>query len=139
MTNAFQDKEGAASMPQLTINAADYDRLAALAEAAEIRSPVIAKELLHELDRAVVVPTGLPADTVGMRSKVTFRDEQTGHVHHVKLVYPNEADIADARISVLTPVGAALIGLSKGQAMTWETRTGERRRLKVLDVTPPDM
>jgi len=139
MTNAFHNTPEVPPRPQLTINAADYDRLAALAEAAGIRSPVVAQELQLELDRATIVPAELPAGTVGMHSKVTFRDEQTGHVHRVKLVYPNEADIADARISVLTPVGAALIGLSRGQAMSWETRTGERRRLTVLDVTPPNV
>jgi regulator of nucleoside diphosphate kinase len=52
----------------------------------------------------------------------------------VTLVYPGEADIGQGRISVLTPVGAALIGLSKGQSIDWATRTGETRRLTVIEV-----
>ncbi len=138
MTKTIEHTSPAAE-PRLIINIADYDRLAALADAARARNAAIARDLLRELDRATIVPaTELPAEAVAMHSKVAFRDEQAGHVQRVKLVYPNEADIADGRVSVLTPVGAALIGLSKGQTMTWETRTGERRSLTVLEVTPPD-
>ena len=50
------------------------------------------------------------------------------------LVYPGEADIEQGKISILTPIGAALIGLSKGQSIDWATRTGEIRRLTVLEV-----
>ncbi|GEP07041.1 hypothetical protein MOX02_50790 [Methylobacterium oxalidis] len=55
----------------------------------------------------------------------------------VTLVYPGEADIGQARISVLTPVGAALLGLSKGQSISWTTRTGAGKQLTVLDVREP--
>jgi regulator of nucleoside diphosphate kinase len=127
-----------AARPALVINAADYDRLAALAAAAQARNAATAGELLAELDRAAVVPPSeLPADIVSMQSHVTFRDESTGRVQRVRLVYPNEADIAEGRISVLTPVGTALIGLAKGQTISWETRTGEERSLTVIDVRPP--
>jgi regulator of nucleoside diphosphate kinase len=124
--------------PRLIINFADYDRLAALADAAHARNAAVARDLLHELDRATIVPPAdFPPEAVAMHSTVTFRDEQTGHAQRVTLVYPNEADIAEGRVSVLTPVGAALIGLSEGQTMSWEARTGERRSLTVLEVTPP--
>jgi len=70
-----------------------------------------------------------------MDSEVEFRDETTGQVRRVTLVYPNEADVAVGRISVLTPIGAALIGLSVSQTMEWETPGGERRSLTILSVS----
>ena len=74
---------------------------------------------------------------VRMGSEVAFRDDTTGKVQAVSLVYPGEADIGRGRISVLTPVGAALLGLSKGQSIDWSTRTGTAKRLTVLDVREP--
>ena len=67
-----------------------------------------------------------------MGSEVEFRDETTGTVRKVTLVYPGEADIALGKISVLTPIGTALIGLGVGQSIMWETRTGDLKRLTVL-------
>jgi regulator of nucleoside diphosphate kinase len=69
-----------------------------------------------------------------MGCEVAFRDETTGKVQTVTLVYPGEADIAQGKVSVLTPIGTALIGLAAGQSITWETRTGGVRRLTVLKV-----
>ncbi|MCP2132899.1 GreA/GreB family elongation factor [Bradyrhizobium ottawaense] len=71
-------------------------------------------------------------------SKVKFRDEQTGKVQEIVLVYPLDADIARRRVSVLTPVGAALLGLSVKQMISFRTRTGERRELTVLKVGRED-
>jgi regulator of nucleoside diphosphate kinase len=123
------------SRPPLVIDAADFDRLASLADAALASNAAVAQDLLAELDRAAVVPAAeVPPDTIGMRSDVEFRDNETGRVQRVQLVYPNEADIAAGRISVLTPIGTALIGLGKGRTITWATRTGELRSLTVLDV-----
>jgi regulator of nucleoside diphosphate kinase len=53
------------------------------------------------------------------------------------LVYPHEADVTAGKISVLTPIGAALIGLSVSQSIEWETNLGDRRSLTVLRVSPP--
>jgi len=55
----------------------------------------------------------------------------------MRLVYPREADISNNRLSVLTPVGAALIGVRVGESITWETPTGEIRQLTVLSVKDP--
>ena len=65
-------------------------------------------------------------------------DEQTGKTQKVILVYPLDADIARRRVSVLTPVGAALLGLSINQTISFRTRTGERRELTVLKVGRAD-
>lgn len=124
--------------PPITVSQEDFDRLYALAEAAADRQPEVAENLLGELDRAKVVPAGKSRNgTVAMGSRVTFEDEVTGKVQTVVLVYPGEADIAEGRISILTPIGVALIGLSAGQSISWETRAGERRQLKVHAVAEP--
>ena len=69
-----------------------------------------------------------------MGSTLTFRDEQRGRTERVTLVFPEDANIEEKRISIMTPVGAALIGLSEGQSITWPSRTGEIHRLQVLSV-----
>ena len=66
-------------------------------------------------------------DLVTMGSSVEFRDDVTGQVRCVVLVYPDKADVSAGRTSVLTPVGAALIGLSKNQSIDWETPAREGR------------
>ena len=72
------------------------------------------------------------------RSRVRYCDDETGDVREVVLVYPHEADIALKRISVLTPVGAALIGLSVGQTIEFQTPSHQTRAIKVLTVSTDD-
>ena len=79
----------------------------------------------------------LPADVVTMKSEVVFVDEDTGEEHRVHLVYPCDADIESNRLSVLTPVGAALIGLRRGDRIDWPNRLGASRRLRLVDVVQP--
>jgi regulator of nucleoside diphosphate kinase len=124
--------------PRITLWADDYDRLAQLARAAESGMPEVVSALAEELDRAEVVAAGRPEQTVCMGSEVTFRDDSAGKIETVTLVYPGEADISRRRISVMTPIGTALIGLSVGDSITWETRNGERRLLTVLHVRVPE-
>ena len=99
--------------------------------------PDLVSVLTEELERAHVLADGLAEQTVCMGSEVEFRDDTTGKVQTVMLVYPGDADISQAKISILTPVGAALIGLSAEDSITWETRTGEIRQLTVLKVREP--
>ena len=99
----------------------------------------VCEYLREELDRAHVLPAEkLRPDIVSLGSQVEFRDEQTGKSQEVILVYPLHADIARRRVSVLTPVGAALLGLSVNQTISFRARTGERRELKVLKVGRAD-
>lgn len=129
---------GSSSLPKIKVTAEDRQRLAGLATAAADRMPELAEYLASELDRARVVPAGKAADGfVRMGSEVEFRDDTTGKAQVVSLVYPGEADIGQGRISVLTPVGAALLGLGKGQSIAWVTRTGVAKRLTVLAVREP--
>ena len=124
-----------AELPRIAISAGDHERLQNIADAAARTAPRVAEYLQYELDRATICdaqPDG-PAK-VEMGSYVEFRDDKTGRVRSVQLVYPAQADPAAGKISVLTPIGAALIGLSEKQSIEWPTRTGERKTLTVLKV-----
>ena len=127
------------SLPPIKIRQADSQRLALLAEAAAETVPATADFLAGEIERATVVPDTAPlAGIVGMESEVIFRDDATGVQKQVKLVYPKSADIEEGRISVLTPIGAALIGLEAGQAISFETPSGELKSLTVMEVREPN-
>jgi regulator of nucleoside diphosphate kinase len=123
--------------PPLLLGAGDHQRLEQLAERALDELPDIAGPMLDELARAVVVEPGqLPDDAVAVGREVRYRDEITGKDRVVRLVWPAHADPDHDRISVLTPVGAALIGLSVGQSIEWPLRDGQRHRLRVCAVRP---
>jgi len=127
------------TLPTVVIDEAYYDRLESLALGGMERSLAAAERLLEELERAEVLPSEqVPANVVNIGSKVIYRDEDTGQNHSAVLVFPGEADISQQRISVLTPVGAALIGLSEGQSINWLSRDGRERRLTVLEVKPTE-
>jgi regulator of nucleoside diphosphate kinase len=121
--------------PAVTLSAEDYERLSALAYAARNRQPQLAAELAEEVGRAHVRAKGEPLEQfVSMNSEVEFRDDTNGKVRKVMLVFPEAADILQGKISVMTPVGTALIGLHTGDTITWETPGGETRQLTVLSV-----
>ncbi|MBV8185798.1 MAG: nucleoside diphosphate kinase regulator [Alphaproteobacteria bacterium] len=122
------------SVPQIIVSNADYERLTDLANAALDRLPDVARELLEEMDRAQVVdPDKVPANVVRMGSTVTFKSDD-GNTRTLKLVYPADESLDQHRISVMTPVGAALIGLSEGQSISWTARDGKHHRLTVTKV-----
>jgi len=121
--------------PAIIMSDRDRDRLVDLANAALGRAPDVAATLLDEADRAEVVPPeALPDDVVAMGSRVAFRDDATGATRTVQLVYPREADIAAGKVSVLTQIGAALIGLREGQTIASPTREHPSRTITVLRV-----
>lgn len=123
--------------PDIVVNTEDHRMLTKLAYAGINEASTVADDLLYELDRASVVPPEqLPSDVVRMGSTVRFRTSE-GDQREVTLMFPAEADIADGRISVMTPIGAALIGLRKGQSITWLTRDGRKPMLTVLRVMQP--
>ncbi len=123
--------------PPVVLDAAFVERLQGLVSAARNRAPEVAERLLQEIERANVVPSDeVPPNVVNIGSAVTFRDDTSGREQTVVLVLPQDADIAERRISVLTPIGAALIGLAEGASIDWETRDGEVRQLTVIRVAP---
>jgi regulator of nucleoside diphosphate kinase len=137
-TRANANFANAELKPSIFVSEADHDRLINLAVAAEERAPDVASALQSEMERARVVPAAsLPAHVVQMGSTVEFHSD-AGQQRRVTLVFPGEADLAKGRISILTPIGAALIGLSPGQSITWTARDGRQHRLTVLSVAPPE-
>ena len=123
---------------RITLSAVDYKELSRLVAAASQTMPEVASELGYELERARVLPKGRSVgDTVHMGSEVEFRDDTAGRVQVVTLCFPDTADIDQGKISVLTPIGTALIGLPVGKSITWKTRNGDERRLTVLSVLEP--
>jgi regulator of nucleoside diphosphate kinase len=119
--------------PAIKLTADDRERLERLAHASRAIFPETSDYLAHEIDRARIVNSE-ERGFVGMGSEVQFRDDCTGQVRRVTLVFPNQADISTGRISILTPIGAALIGLSTGQSIEWQTPAGDGRSLTVLSV-----
>ncbi|WP_315920604.1 nucleoside diphosphate kinase regulator [Mesorhizobium sp. SP-1A] len=120
--------------PSIQISKTDHARLSALAETVAERNPEVSEELFAELDRArIVSDSAVGANVVRMGSTVRFKPD-TGEEKTVTLVFPGEADIAQGKISILTPIGTALLGLSAGQSMMWTARDGRRHQLDVLDV-----
>ncbi|MBQ0707478.1 MULTISPECIES: nucleoside diphosphate kinase regulator [unclassified Ochrobactrum] len=121
--------------PNIVVSEIDYERLMGLATNVSERLEEIAEELMAELDRAKVVPAKrLPQDVIHMGSTVEFRSND-GQERRVTLVYPGEADIAQGKISILTPIGTALIGLAPGQSISWTARDGKQHELNVLSVS----
>ena len=124
------------TLPRIIVGGTEERRLSALATAAELtgRTTSTAQTLLGEMNRAhVVADSEVPRDVVRMYSFVEF-DIDGRYQQPVRLVYPAEADISRGKISVMTPIGAALIGLSKGQSFEWRTVTGMERSLLVLEI-----
>ena len=98
-----------------------------------------ARLLLEELERAEISDRdALPANVATMMSHVLFEDEATGRTREVQLVYPRDADSERDRISIITPIGAALIGMPEGANIEWPNRSGAKRSLRILKVTRPE-
>lgn len=111
------------SRPTIIINELDAERIDRLLEQPAFASLPIADALNAELDRAqMCAPQDMPSDVVTMNSKVTFRDLTTGDVRTRTLVYPAQMTDSSTQLSVLAPVGAALIGLRTGDTIHWELR-----------------
>lgn len=122
--------------PEIVLSRQEHRALLLLAMAGTGHTADDSDELLFELERAMVVPDGLvPPDVVRMGSIVSF--QTADETRTVQLVYPKEADIAQGKVSVLTPIGTALIGLRTGQSITWRTRHDRRQALTVLRVVQP--
>lgn len=113
----------------------EVEALTNLALAAEERLPQVSALLLDEIARATVHSASrIPANVITMHAMVRFIDQASGKENSYQLVYPKEADISAGRISILTPVGAGLIGLREGQSILWPDREGNERELKIMAV-----
>ncbi|WP_309891153.1 nucleoside diphosphate kinase regulator [Archangium sp.] len=119
--------------PRIVVTSSDMERLRTLIDTTAGDK---ADALDAELTRAVVVePTDVPPDVVTMNSRVVYRDEESSETREVTLSYPKDASLEQGRVSVLAPVGAALLGLSVGQEIEWLVPGGRHKRLRILAVT----
>ncbi|PAL19456.1 nucleoside diphosphate kinase regulator [Sphingopyxis sp. GW247-27LB] len=124
-----------AKRPPIHMIDTEADTLTDLALAQQERSPVVSELLIEEINRAKIHPANkIPADVVTMHAQVEFVDEANGASRTVELVYPADADIAAGRVSIMTPVGAGLIGMREGQSILWPDRDGQQRRLSIVKV-----
>jgi len=124
--------------PPIHLLAAESDMVADLALQAEHRYPVVAAMLLEEIERAELhEPETLPETAVTLGSQVDFIDEKTSQIRTVELVLPAGANIGLGRISIVTPMGAALYGLTAGQSIDWPDLDGRERRIRILRVRQP--
>lgn len=120
--------------PAITVSRLDLDRIEALLERQPPAQVEALAALRGELERATVVePRDMPKNVVSMNSTVTFKDEASGEQSTLTLVYPAAAG-KPGTVSILAPVGSALLGLSKGRHIDWPTPDGRTRRLTVLSV-----
>lgn len=121
------------TLPHLRISSSDHERLRLLVASvieAQPRLRETLEPLRIELDRADVLPPEiLPGTVVVMGSKVEIEDRESGEVDTYTLVYPEQADAAAGRISILAPIGTAMIGFSEGDTFTWRTPGGPRQLL----------
>ena len=124
--------------PPITLTSCDYERLTQMLMLNKYRTLPGIDELQDELDRAnVVEPEELPNDVITINSTARFIDEASNEQFEITLVYPDKADGA-TKISVLAPVGSALLGMSVGQSIPWQVPGRQKLLLKVLDVKKPD-
>ncbi|QIO87027.1 nucleoside diphosphate kinase regulator [Stenotrophomonas rhizophila] len=115
------------------------DRLEAMLDSPAVGQTPAALALAQELNRATVVAAdAMPAGTVMMHSRVECEDELQNEKHVLTLVYPREADVEQGKVSILAPVGTALLGLSVGQSMDWDAPGGRKLRLRVTAVHNPN-
>jgi regulator of nucleoside diphosphate kinase len=122
--------------PAIVMTRSDHERLTRLADSIAHSNEQAAEELYAELDRARIVPDDrIGADVVRMGSTLRFTTT-TGEDRRVTLSFPDKADIAEGRISILSPIGTALIGLKAGQSIEWRTRDDRVSRLTVEEVEP---
>ena len=125
----------AVKRPPIHMIDTEADTLTDLALGAQERSPDVGRLLLDEINRAKIhTAARIPADIVTMQSDVAFVDAASGKSNSYRLVYPNDADIAAGRISIMTLVGAGLIGLREGQSISWPDRDGRERLLTISRV-----
>jgi regulator of nucleoside diphosphate kinase len=121
--------------PPIHLLASESDLVTALALGAEHRQPVVAAMLLEEIERAELHGSDeMPDGYVRLNSRVTFMNERTRWLRDVELVLPANANIAEGRISILTPMGAALYGLADGATISWPDLDGNERLIRVVRV-----
>jgi regulator of nucleoside diphosphate kinase len=124
------------SLPEIKVTRADLGKLdAMLADRSPIRSWKAVEILVRELLRAKIVDEHeIPAHVVTMGSRVEFHEAKNGLSTVATLVYPGDSGLYDDAVSVLTPIGAVLLGLSEGQSMRYSGPDGKLKNISVMKV-----
>lgn len=121
--------------PAITLSSRDFERIEKLLDSLPASSSVTRDRLFEELDRAdVVPPQEVPPTLVTMNSRVTFTVLPEGKTMTYTLVYPADMDGSADKISILAPVGSALIGLSVGQEIDWSVGGDKSTRVRIENV-----
>lgn len=118
--------------PEITVTATDADKLFRLIESLPQGAYDVAHELENELVRAnTVAASEVPANVVTMNSTVLFSTNSSGQAIEMTLVYPKDLDQSGSKISILAPVGCALLGLKEGDAITWPKPGGGNLEISI--------
>ena len=121
--------------PQIVLTSQDLERLETLLESLPANSVPGSAELLAELERAEIVePEQIPPSVVTMNSTVRFSMDSSGEEFCLTLVYPKDVDGTGEKISVLAPVGSALLGLSTGDEIEWPKPGGGTIKVRIKEI-----
>lgn len=117
----------------------DYQRILDVINVKQGKAAGIAGVLMRELGRArMVASTHVPGNVVTMNSRVQVREVASGRVTEITVTYPDHADGVNAKVSVLSPIGAALFGSREGDIAQWRTPSGTREFLIEKVVYQPE-
>ncbi|MFE0499801.1 nucleoside diphosphate kinase regulator [Lysobacter soli] len=120
--------------PPLLMSRLDVERIESLLESPAAQS-VDTSALEAEIERATIIePAQMPPDVITMNSTARFLDENSGEEREMTLVFPRDADGSAEKVSILAPVGSALLGLHVGDAIEWPLPGGRTIRLRVLSI-----
>ncbi|HNO74509.1 MAG TPA: nucleoside diphosphate kinase regulator [Nitrosomonas mobilis] len=122
--------------PEIVISTVDSERLERLLDSLPNNGFIGKVELESELARArVVEPKDVPATTVTMNSTVRFKVESSSEEFELTLVYPKDSDLSGKTLSILAPIGSALLGLSQGDEIEWPKPGGGVLRVQIHEIT----
>ena len=122
--------------PEITVSTRDLERLEGLLSKPPTRNRSDLDGLRAELDRANVLDgDAMPDNIIMMNSRARFREETSGREYELTLAWPHEANAADGKVSIFSPAGSALLGLSVGQSIDWQTPEGHAIQLRILAVS----
>ena len=123
--------------PEIIVSTHDLERLEGLLSNPPTRNRSDLDDLRAELDRARVLDDdAMPDNVIAMNSRARFREETSGREYELTLAWPHEASAAGGKVSVFSPAGSALLGLSVGQHIDWQTPEGRAIQITVLAVNP---
>lgn len=123
--------------PEIIVSTHDLERLEGLLSKPPTRNRSDLDDLRAELERARVLDDdAMPDNVIAMNSRARFREETSGREYELTLAWPHDASAADGKVSIFSPAGSALLGLSVGQHIDWQTPEGHAIQLTVLAVSP---